>query len=313
MLVTVYQKPGCHLCEDVLDILDRLIPEYRLEVRLVNILDDMSVYQALKEKIPVVEVGDGRFGRLVVPIDEAELRTYFDMIKGTRGPQLPLSGASVLPQSEPAGDRVASYIGRHWLRFVCVALGVFVGLAWLAAVFAALGWWGLADPIYTAYALTCHQLPERAGTLFGYQVAFCFRNTALYAGILGFGVLYGLARDRKVPFLQRLRKPVPWWVFVLLLAPMFVDGVTHMLGVRDSMADMGMEPSFGSFFVGSQAGSFNWWLRILTALMAALGGVWFAFPRMDGAVGQSEAMRVMYQQYAASQGPVATQQQMTGR
>ncbi len=51
-------------------------------------------------------------------------------------------------------DRFISYIVRHWLRFVSIATGFFVGLPWLAPVFAALGWWGTANLIYTAYAVT---------------------------------------------------------------------------------------------------------------------------------------------------------------
>ena len=55
---------------------------------------------------------------------------------------------------ELAWERAVSYVGRRWLGFVSGALWVFVGLAWLAPVFAGIGWWGLADPIYTAYAFT---------------------------------------------------------------------------------------------------------------------------------------------------------------
>lgn len=51
-------------------------------------------------------------------------------------------------------DRIARFIGRRWLRLFLIAVGIFVGLPWLAPIFAALGWWNLADPIYTAYAVT---------------------------------------------------------------------------------------------------------------------------------------------------------------
>jgi uncharacterized membrane protein/glutaredoxin len=300
MLVTLYQKPGCHLCEDVLDILDRLIPQYGLEVKQVNILDNIATYQAYREQIPVIEAEDGRFGRLVAPIDEPELRAYLDMVRNALSPIPAVPQARHTPShvGETGADRVAGFIARHWLSFICITLGIFVGIAWSSAIFAALGWWDVANVIYTAYALTCHQLPERAGSILGYQVAFCFRNTALYAGLLMFGMMYGLARDRNVPFLRRLRTPIPWWALVLLLLPMFLDGVTHMFGMRDSMADMAMEPEFGSFFIGSQVGSLNWLLRVVTALMAALGAAWFAFPRMDGTLRQSEAMRLMYKQHA---------------
>jgi len=74
-----------------------------------------------------------------------------------------------------------------------------------------------------------------------------------------------------------------------------------MLGVRDTMDDVMMaKPEFGSFFVGSQVFSLNWWLRIITGSLAGLGAVWFAFPRMARAVEQSEALRLLYKQAAAS-------------
>ncbi len=296
MLVTIYTKPGCHLCEDVLVILDSLTPQYGLEVREVNILDDMALYDAYHLKIPVVSIEGGRLGTLEAPIEEASLRAAFDIARHAYP-----TGASVLskPKREPWIDRLASYIGHHWLRFACGALGLFVVVAWLAGVFAWLGLWDVANPIYTAYALTCHQLPERSGSIFGYQVAFCYRNTALYGGTALFGVLYGLARDGKVRQLAWLKKPIPWWMFVLLLLPMAVDGTTHMLGLRDNMMD-NMNASFGVFDIGSQVFSLNWWLRVITALTAALGVVWFAYPRMERVVQESENLRLVYRQSAST-------------
>lgn len=292
MRVIIYTKPDCHLCEDTLDLLDRLTPQYGLDVHEVNILGDTALYEEYHDKIPVVQVGDGRLGRLAAPITEPELRSYLDAVRRI----LPPPSAGAPPKREPLIDRMARSIGRHWLRIVLVAMGVFVGLAWLVPVFSALGWWDIANPIYTAYALTCHQLPERAGSIFGYQVAFCYRNTALYGGMLLFGGLYGLARDRNVSWLRSLKSPIAWWVFALFLLPMAIDGLTHMLGLRDNMDTMNIDATFVSFYIGSQAFSLNWWLRIITGLLAALGTVWFAFPRMERAVEESEALRLMYKQ-----------------
>lgn len=297
MHVTIYTKPGCHLCEDVLVILDRLTPQYNLEVNEVNILGDMALYEAYRYTIPVVKIEDGRFGTLEAPIDEPTLRTALETARHGLTP--PAAGASYsYVYRETWFDRVASGIGRHWLLLACVALGVFVTLPWLAAVFAWLGWWTLADPIYTAYALTCHQLPERAGSIFGYQVAFCYRNTALYGGTFLFGIMYGLARDRNVSRLRWLLRPAPWWALVLLLTPMAIDGLSHMLGLRDNMLGIMDDPTYGMFMVGSQPLSFNWWLRVLTGLTAALGAVWFAFPRMERTVEESESLKLIYQQSA---------------
>lgn len=308
MRITVYTKPGCHLCEDTLAILDRLTPQYGLEVDEVNILDDMALYEQFKHDIPVLDIEEGRLGRLKAPIDEPSLRTAFEVAR-----RAPISGGpgkgggtgtgsgsrSVLPRRrETLIDRVVRFIGMHWLALACGAMGIFVILPWLAPVFAALGWWAVADPIYTAYAFTCHQLPERAGTVLGYQVAFCYRNTALYGGTFLFGLLYGLTRAREVSWLRWLRVPLPVWGLILLVLPMGIDGVTHMLGLRD-MADTAMDSSFGSFLIGSQPFSLNWWLRIITGLLAALGMVWFAAPRMDAAIEESESLRIIISQSAS--------------
>lgn len=303
MRVTIYTKPGCHLCEDALDLLDKLTPQYRLQVEQANILDDMALYEEMREQIPVIVAEDGQYGRLVAPITEPELRAYLEVVRRDRQ-----YGRSVLPAyRESVLDRAARWMGKHWLKMAIIFVSVFVALPWLAPVFAALGWWDLANPIYTAYALTCHQLPERAGTVFGYQVAFCYRNTAIYAGFIIFGVLYGLGRDRQVPWLRWLQKPLPWWLFVLMLLPMLADGLTHMFGLRDTMLDMTVEANFGMFTIGSQPFSLNWWLRVITGFMAAAGAVWFAFPRMDRAVAESEAQLQIYKMSALNYPPVSAQ------
>ncbi len=78
MRVTVYTKPGCHLCDEALLLLDKLTPRYGMELTEVNILNDMAIYEELRNVIPVVEVVGAREGRLSAPITEHDLRAYFD-------------------------------------------------------------------------------------------------------------------------------------------------------------------------------------------------------------------------------------------
>jgi uncharacterized membrane protein len=289
MLITLYSKPECHLCDDALVMLNRLAPQYGLSIREVNILDDPALVEAYGEKIPVIIAGDGAIGRLVAPIDEKELRHYLGMAKDR------LAAANVV-QGPPDFwlDRLVTFIGRRWLMLTNLALGLFVGLPWLAAIFASLGLWALADPIYTAYAFQCHQLPERAATIFGYEVAQCIRCSALYGGMFLFGLAFGLARDRKVPWLQWLLRPLPWYLFLLFLVPILADGITHMAGIR-VLSDYTVQAQFGTFEIGAHPFSFNWWLRIFTGLLAGLGAVWFAYPRMSRSMQESEEMRRAYQ------------------
>ncbi len=136
-------------------MLQRLALQYPLEISEVNILADKALSEAYGARIPVVDIEGGKLGnrgRLEAPIAEAQLRDHLE--SALRAQITPANTSQVREWREPAVDRFIGYISQHWLRFVSIAVGIFVGLPWLAPVFAALGWWGLADPIYTAYAVT---------------------------------------------------------------------------------------------------------------------------------------------------------------
>jgi glutaredoxin len=57
--VVLYSKPGCHLCDEVKDILEMLQASHAFNLRQVNILEDSEAYQKFKEEIPVVFI-DGK-------------------------------------------------------------------------------------------------------------------------------------------------------------------------------------------------------------------------------------------------------------
>jgi uncharacterized membrane protein len=270
-------------------MLERATERFRLSVREVDIDGDPGLASEYGEKVPVVVAGGGYFGRLVAPIDEPELLRYLAMVEEKEAK----AAEVVVGPPDFWLDRAVSFVGRRWLAFVNWGLGIFVGLPWLAAIFASLGIWSLADPIYTLYMIQCHQLPERAPTVFGYEVAQCIRCSALYGGMLLWGLVFGLARDRKLPRLGWILKPLPWYLFLLFLVPILVDGILHMSGVR-APGDFNAEVGFGQFEVGAQAFGLNWWLRVATGLIAGLGAVWFAYPRMARSVRDSEELRQAY-------------------
>jgi len=156
MQITLYTSQTCHLCDEVSRLLERLAPQYDLEIKEVDISGDEALLEAIGGRVPTVEIEGDSLGRLEAPFDEAQLRVRLEIARRSLTPRL--SDAQSRKGREPAVDsaveRFMSYISRHWLRFVSIALGIFVGLPWLAPVFAALGWWGIADPIYTVYAVT---------------------------------------------------------------------------------------------------------------------------------------------------------------
>lgn len=56
--ITLYERPGCHLCEDMRDQLAALQEQWSFTVRHVNILDDIEAHTRWWRWIPVVEIGD---------------------------------------------------------------------------------------------------------------------------------------------------------------------------------------------------------------------------------------------------------------
>jgi glutaredoxin len=69
--VTLYTRPGCHLCEDAADLLDRLGERFPLRVTEVNILNDVDLFERYKHSIPVVAIAGGP--TLRAPIGAAAL------------------------------------------------------------------------------------------------------------------------------------------------------------------------------------------------------------------------------------------------
>ncbi|MFP5380452.1 MAG: glutaredoxin family protein [Vicinamibacteria bacterium] len=63
--VVLYTKPGCHLCDEALALLDELAPAYGLAITSVDITTDASLFERYRYEIPVVvcegrEVAKGR-------------------------------------------------------------------------------------------------------------------------------------------------------------------------------------------------------------------------------------------------------------
>lgn len=205
----------------------------------------------------------------------------------------PVDNPAPVALRSPAGQTINALSGgliRQGLVILTTILGVWVTLPWLAPVFAKLGWWGAANAIYTAYIFFCHQLPERAASLFGYQVAWCYRNAALYTALFLTGVLYlTLGRAGRGP--RWFREGISWRVLVLCTLPILLDGLSHMFGLRTDNAwfDALTGGRFGDFSVGDTAGTLNWWLRILTGGLFGAAAAVFFYPRIQRVLDEETA------------------------
>lgn len=214
-------------------------------------------------------------------------------------------------------DRFVAWLSRHWLLVMNSLVGLYVGGAALAPTLVAAGVEGPGRALYRLYSLTCHQLPQRSYYLFGpqgvlssynldqvlaagadidnlrafigspemgFKLANAHRLTAIYWSLFLGGLLFALVRRRVRP------KPLPAYVYLLLIAPMFFDGVTQMIndvtpwGWRTYNAwAVGLTRSAlpSSFYVGTRTGTLNWLLRTVTGGLFGLATVGLAYPYLE--------------------------------
>jgi len=78
--IVVYSRPGCHLCEEALEMLVALHREgYRFTLREVDIESDEALLRAMLERIPVVEVDGDLVSELV--LDQTSVRARLDTVR----------------------------------------------------------------------------------------------------------------------------------------------------------------------------------------------------------------------------------------
>ncbi|HVS28342.1 MAG TPA: glutaredoxin family protein [Solirubrobacteraceae bacterium] len=72
--VTLFGRPGCHLCDQARATLESIAREHRFELVERDIESDDALLLAYLERIPVIAIDGEEAFELV--IDEAELRRY---------------------------------------------------------------------------------------------------------------------------------------------------------------------------------------------------------------------------------------------
>lgn len=225
-----------------------------------------------------------------------------------------MSASSISIPSKPK-QSIFQWIGTHWFATFLIIYGLWVWIPFLAPVFMRLGWDGAGRAVYFVYSFFCHQLPERSFFLFGEKTMYSlaeiqsvWQNTAnpmilrqfIGNDVMGWKIAWS---DRMIsfytsvwlfaalwyPLRRKVKPPLAWWGFVLLLLPISIDGVTHMVsdfagignGFRDTnqwLATLTQNALPATFYAGDALGSFNSLMRFITGLLAGLAIVWLAFP-----------------------------------
>jgi glutaredoxin len=77
--VTLYGKPGCHLCDEARDELEAVRAERPFELTEVDVSLDPRLWRAYGERIPVVEIdGEEAFE---LHVDRAGLERALDTVR----------------------------------------------------------------------------------------------------------------------------------------------------------------------------------------------------------------------------------------
>jgi uncharacterized membrane protein len=107
---------------------------------------------------------------------------------------------------------------------------------------------------------------------YGYKVALCQRDVAIYLAILFFGLLFAVLR-RKVPHMP----PIRWYVWVLVgIVPMGLDGGTQLLSQ--------FFPWFTRIVPYRESTPF---LRTLTGGLFGLTTAWFGYPMVEESMSET--------------------------
>ena len=81
-VLSVYVRPGCHLCDDALAVISRLGEAHRFSLQVVDIEGDPVLHARYLERIPVIALDGEELYDFFV--DEDDLRRRLDPLESSR-------------------------------------------------------------------------------------------------------------------------------------------------------------------------------------------------------------------------------------
>ena len=145
---------------------------------------------------------------------------------------------------------VGDFLMEQWATIVMILLGLLVLAAVSVPFLSFLGFDSFSKQLFFALHTFCAQIPAHSFYILGHQLGFCARNLSIYTSMFVGSLIFVLGKKRMTG--------IPWWVWLLLILPMALDGGTQLFGLRES----------------------TWYLRILTGTLFGFGSIWFVLPMM---------------------------------
>ena len=155
------------------------------------------------------------------------------------------------------GQFVGNFLIQYWATMITCVLGILVFAALSVPFLSYFGLDAISKQIFFALHMVCAQIPSHSFYIFGHQLGMCERNFSIYASMFVGSLIFVLSKKR-IP-------GIPWWLWILMILPMAIDGTTQMFGLRES----------------------TWELRVLTGTLFGLGNVWFALPLIQKTILES--------------------------
>ena len=307
ILVTLYTKAGCHLCEQAKEELNALqgtVPHQLVEIDL----EDQRTWKKGQplppaDQIPVVEVGPYRLKAPITAQDlEIALRAAAERERDIHS--LAQAGMAA-PRPVTRGDRFTYWFSKHYVMVLNLIVIVYLGLPFLAPVLMEYGLPGPAGVLYKVYGAVCHQFAFRSWFLFGEQAAYP-RQAAHVAGLIPYGQATGLSEDDPLAARAFVGNPVvgykvalcerdvaiyggilvfgvvfsltgrrlnslPWYFWIVIgVLPIAADGLSQLLS----------QPPLGAILPLAYRESTPF-LRSLTGFLFGFTTAWFGYPLVE--------------------------------
>jgi uncharacterized membrane protein len=309
--IKLFSRPGCHLCDDVVDILNKIKSTHPHDLEIIDIEQDIKLHKKFVEKIPVVHIGPYQ---LQAPITEDQLKITLSAALDREKHASAIEDASINRQGIASAtittaDRISYWLSNHYLAIFNLVLLIYIGLPFLAPILMKNSQERVASWIYNGYSIMCHQLAFRSYFLFGEQRVYP-RESAGIEGFITYEQATGndpedllLAREfignevmgYKVALCQRDiaiyigllsfgilfaltgRKipPLPWFMWLLIgIAPMALDGFSQLVSQLPL-------PMIDLIFPYRESTPF---LRYLTGFLFGFSTAWFGYPLVESSM-----------------------------